>query len=367
MTSSAYQESSDENPRFAQIDPDNRYLWQMNRRRLDFEAMRDTILYIGGKLDLTMGGPGVRLDAEPYPLRRSVYGYVDRNNLPNMNLAFDFANPDLTTGKRDETIIPQQALFMMNSPLVVEQAKNLVKRPDFKAKSSSEDRIKLLYTLIFQRSPSDIELDLAMDYMKNEMALTSGAQVAWEYGYGEYDAVAKRVKNFVQLPIFNNNAWTSGDRMGRRMGKVTLTANGGQPGSSAQAAAIRRWTAPRDGYIAIDGTLTYQPAKTNSGDGVHGWIISSTTGQLGAYAANKTPVPTAVGRALVKKNDAIDFLVIGRGTFGWSPTVKYVDGLVAGKVQAWDAKKDFSGALAPKQMDAWEKFAQVLLETNELT
>jgi mono/diheme cytochrome c family protein len=364
MTSSVYQQSSDENPRFAQIDPDNRYLWQMNRCRLDFEALRDTILYIGGKLDLTMGGPSVRLDSEPYSLRRSVYGYVDRNNLPNMHLAFDFANPDLTTGKRDETIIPQQSLFMMNSPLVVEQAKNLVKRPDFKGKSAHEEKVKLLYNLIYQRSPTDIELQLALDYVQGEIALTSGSQVAWEYGYGEYDAVAKRVKHFVQLPIFNNNTWTTGDRMGRRMGRVTLNANGGVPGNSAQAAAIRRWIAPRDGYVAIDGTLIYQ---AKAGEGVHGWIVSSTTGQLGVYVVNKTPVPTSLGRVLVKKGDAIDFVVLGRGAFGWAPTIKYIDGIVAGKVQSWDAKKDFSGALAPKQMEAWEKFAQVLFETNELT
>ena len=364
MSSSAYQQSSDENPRFAQVDPENRYLWQMNRRRLDFEALRDTVLYIGGKLDLTMGGPGVRLDSEPYSLRRSVYGYVDRNNLPNMHLAFDFANPDLTTGKRDETIVPQQALFMMNSPLVVEQAKNLVKRPDFKAKASNEEKVKLLYSLIYQRAPTEIELHLALDYVQGEIALTSGSQIAWEYGYGEYDAVAKRVKHFVQLPIFNNNTWTTGDRIGRRVGRVMLNPNGGQPGNSAQAAAIRRWIAPRDGYIGIDGTLTYQ-AKT--GEGVHGWIVSSTTGQLGVHVANKTPVPTTVTRALVKKGDAIDFVVLGRGAFGLSPTIKYVDGIVAGKTQAWDAKKDFSGALAPKQMEAWEKFAQVLFETNELT
>jgi hypothetical protein len=281
-----------------------------------------------------------------------------------MHLAFDFANPDLTTGKRDETIVPQQALFMMNSPLVVEQAKNLVKRPDFKAKPSNEEKVKLLYNLIYQRAPSEIELQLALDYVQGEIALTSGSQVAWEYGYGEYDAVAKRVKHFVQLPIFNNNTWTTGDRMGRRVGRVTLNPNGGQPGNSAQAAAIRRWIAPRDGYIGIDGTLTYQ---VKTGEGVHGWIVSSTTGQLGVYVANKTPVPTTVNRALVKKGDAIDFVVLGRGGFGWSPTVKYVDGIVAGKTQAWDAKKDFSGALAPKQMGAWEKFAQVLFETNELT
>jgi hypothetical protein len=326
---------------------------------LDFEALRDTVLYIGGKLDLTMGGPSVRLDSEPYSLRRSVYGYVDRNNVPNMHLAFDFANPDLTTGKRDETIVPQQALFMMNSPLVVEQAKNLVKRPGFKARASNEDKVKLLYNLIYQRAPTEIELQLALGYVQGEIALTSGAQIAWEYGYGEYDAVAKRVKHFVQLPIYNNRTWTTGDRMGRRLGRVNLNAIGGQPGNSAQAAAIRRWIAPRDGQISIDGALT--------AEGVHGWIVSSTTGQLGVYVANKTPVPTTVARAQVRKGDAIDFVVLGRGAFAWSPAIRYIDGVVAGKVQAWDAKKDFSGALAPKQMEAWEKFAQVLFETNELT
>jgi hypothetical protein len=75
----------------------NKYYWQMNRRRLDFEALRDTILYIGGRLDLAMGGPGVRLDAEPYPTRRTVYAFVDRSRLPSMFQSFDFANPDLTT------------------------------------------------------------------------------------------------------------------------------------------------------------------------------------------------------------------------------------------------------------------------------
>src|SRR5947199_1175895 len=128
----------------------------MSRRRLDFEAMRDTILTIGGKLDTTMGGPPVRLDAEPYPVRRSVYGYVDRNNLPGMFVAFDFASPDLTTGRRETTTVPQQALFMMNSPLVVEQARDLVKRSDFKSATSDLQKIQLLYNVIYQRVPKQL-------------------------------------------------------------------------------------------------------------------------------------------------------------------------------------------------------------------
>ena len=163
MLSGTYQQSSEDNPRFAQIDPGNKYYWQMNRRRLDFEALRDTILQIGGRLELEpMGGPGVRLDAEPYPTRRSVYAYIDRARIPSMFQAFDFANPDLITGKRSETIVPQQALFMMNSPLVVEQARNLTLRSDFKAQTKAEDRIKLLYKLVYQRVPSELEAKLAL-------------------------------------------------------------------------------------------------------------------------------------------------------------------------------------------------------------
>src|ERR1043166_5617558 len=138
----------------------------MSRRRLDFESMRDTILMIGGKLDTTPGGPPVRLDAEPYPVRRSVYGFIDRNNLPGMFVAFDFASPDLTTGRRETTTLPQQALFMMNSPLVVEQARDLVKRPDFRATSGELQKIALLYTLIYQRPPKDVEVELAHQFLQ---------------------------------------------------------------------------------------------------------------------------------------------------------------------------------------------------------
>ena len=105
----------------------------MNRRRLDFEALRDTILAVGGDLDLTMGGKPVKLEAEPYSLAATVYGFVDRRNVPNMFQAFDFASPDLTTGRRETSLVPQQALFMMNSPMVVEQARNVVRRTEFQA------------------------------------------------------------------------------------------------------------------------------------------------------------------------------------------------------------------------------------------
>ncbi|HWF19910.1 MAG TPA: PSD1 and planctomycete cytochrome C domain-containing protein [Verrucomicrobiae bacterium] len=165
MLSSVYQQSSDNNPRYAQIDPNNRLLWRANIRRLEFEAVRDSLLAMGGRLDLTMGGHPVNLGATPYSTRRTVYGYIDRRNLPEVFNQFDFANPDIETGKRYETIVPQQALFMMNSPLVVEQARNLVNRPDFKSTTGAKERIKLLYDVIYQREPTDVEIQLGLNFL----------------------------------------------------------------------------------------------------------------------------------------------------------------------------------------------------------
>ena len=70
---------------------------------------------------------------------------------------------------------------------------------------------------------------------------------------------------------------------------------------------------------------------------------------------------------LVKRGDTINFVVAGRGPFLWAPTVKFIEGVKAGEVAEWTAEKDFSGTVAPKHLEAWEKFAQVLLETNEMT
>jgi hypothetical protein len=83
MLSSAYRQSSDTNAGYAKVDPENRLLWRANLRRLDFEAVRDTMLVFTGKLDDTVGGKPVNLTDEPYSNRRSVYGYIDRGDCPS--------------------------------------------------------------------------------------------------------------------------------------------------------------------------------------------------------------------------------------------------------------------------------------------
>jgi hypothetical protein len=165
MLSSVYQESSAENEKYAQIDPHNRLLWRANIRRLELEAVRDSLLAIGGSLDTAAGGKPVLLGRLPYSMRRSVYGFVDRQNLPDIYTQFDFANPDAATGKRYETLVPQQALFLMNSPLVIEQARKLVERRDFDKLADDDARVRYLYNRIYQREPSPTELKLGLAFI----------------------------------------------------------------------------------------------------------------------------------------------------------------------------------------------------------
>ena len=165
MLSSVYQESSVSNPRYAQVDPNNRLLWRANIRRLEFEALRDSLLAIGGDLDLTMYGRPVNIEQEPYSTRRTIYGRVDRSDIADVLLNFDFPNPDLPTGRRHETTVPQQALFLMNSPLVVEQAKHLVALSDFTKCQDDTDRIQFLYERIYQRPAQPEEVSLGLEFI----------------------------------------------------------------------------------------------------------------------------------------------------------------------------------------------------------
>ena len=164
VLSNTYRQSSNDNPRYAQIDPSNKLLWRQNLRRLEFEVLRDSLLAIGGTLDRTVGGKPFNLTDER-SRRRTIYAKIDRGNLSVVLNDFDFADPDMTSGRRYDTTIPQQALFMMNSPLVVELANKLTSREDFKALEKQDERIRFLYKLIYQRPPDDQDMELGNKFI----------------------------------------------------------------------------------------------------------------------------------------------------------------------------------------------------------
>jgi hypothetical protein len=162
LNSATYRQASLSALDISLVDPENRLLSRMNRHRLGFEAMRDTMIYVCGQMDHRIGGHATDLEQKPYTNRRAVYGKIVRQNIPALFRTFDFANPSIHTPMRPETTVPQQALFAMNSEFVQEQAHevaSLLKSKETKA------RIQELYHRILSRSPSIEELDLSIKYL----------------------------------------------------------------------------------------------------------------------------------------------------------------------------------------------------------
>jgi hypothetical protein len=168
-----------------QEDPENRLLTHMNRRRLDAESLRDTMLSVGGTLDFEMGGPtfpanlkkdvGFRFQMP----RRSVYVPVFRSSLPPLFEVFDFANPSMVTGRRDVSTVAPQALFMMNHAFVRTQARltaeRLLSKPQLTA-----NRIDHAYLQILGRHATEAEVSLSQQFLKSVTDTTEKAQVeAW--------------------------------------------------------------------------------------------------------------------------------------------------------------------------------------------
>jgi hypothetical protein len=150
---------------------------------MDFEQMHDSLLAITGELDLTYGGKPVAISSDGFAKRRAIYTMIDRTNPPELLTQFDVPNPDVEAGRRYETLVPQQALFLMNSPMVIETARKLVDRPQFAELKSDQERVVLLYLAIFQRWPTRREVDLGLQYVKSnpqgtEIQLTSEMPVA---------------------------------------------------------------------------------------------------------------------------------------------------------------------------------------------
>lgn len=373
LTSATWQQASDENPKFFAKDPLNNLLWKQNRQRLDFEALRDSFLNAAGKLDLTMGGHAVDITVEPFPARRSVYAYIERQNLPGLFRTFDFASPDVSTPQRFYTTVPQQALFLMNSPFVVDQARALAGQVE-KAAKSPDHQVDLLYERVLQRDASRDEKRLAKSFLTSTTSEDSLAMLnPWSYGYGEFDATAGKLKDFKPLPKFRekDKQWRGGDKLpDDKLGWVFLGADGGHPGN--KFAAVRRWTAPSAGEVSISGELS---RSSDAGDGVRGSVVSSKRGLVGTWQVKNGKIATPIDKLTVAKDETLDFVVDCIGdensdSFVWAPTVRLL-GKPSDPSMAteWNSRAQFAGPAKarPAPLKPLEQLAQVVLLSNEFS
>ncbi|MDY3556629.1 DUF1553 domain-containing protein [Gemmata sp. JC717] len=193
VTSQTYKQVSGSNEANAKTDADNRYLWRQNRRKLEAEAVRDSILTAAGKLDLTAGGPSFqdfvieKPEHSPhyqYHLhdpedtrthRRAVYRFVVRSQQQPFMAALDCADPSLAVEKRNETLTPQQALALLNNRLAVTMAKHFAARVE-KLGATDAERMTAAFRLALGRAPTAAERDALAGYAK-EHGLANACRV----------------------------------------------------------------------------------------------------------------------------------------------------------------------------------------------
>ncbi|MEO2023988.1 MAG: DUF1553 domain-containing protein [Pirellulaceae bacterium] len=153
------------------VDPENRLLWKMNRRRLEAENLLDAMLAVGGQIQLEIGGPVIRAgtpndyDYRHEGERRAVYWPVLRNSLPDIFQVFDFANPSMVTGRRDVSSTASQGLFMMNNPWVLEQAERAATRVLGYPGLDDSQRVNRLVRSAFGRHATAEELELMVTFV----------------------------------------------------------------------------------------------------------------------------------------------------------------------------------------------------------
>jgi hypothetical protein len=180
MLSSTYRQASGPRLDAAGRDPENRLLWRFNPQRLDFESMRDSILMVAGTLDPALGGRPAMITEAPFSGRRTIYGFIDRQNLDGLYRTFDFATPDATSPRRFVTTVPQQALFLMNSPFLHDQARRLAALIHAEASSDPTERISRLYRRVLLRAPEPDELAMAREFIRHQSGTPTPAPAGWE-------------------------------------------------------------------------------------------------------------------------------------------------------------------------------------------
>ena len=185
-------------------DPENRFLTRFSRRRLEFEALRDTLLAAAGRLDPQVGGLPVDLLAEPFPGRRTVYGFIDRQNLPGMFRTFDLPNPDVSSAQRFTTTVPQQALFLLNSPFALEMARAAAARAAREAAGSPGGEVEALFRLVHQRRPEADELAFARAFLAADEEPETPASPA--SGAKAAPAPFGRLSELAQVLLLSNEA-----------------------------------------------------------------------------------------------------------------------------------------------------------------
>jgi hypothetical protein len=186
LLSAAYQQASQVSPEMLRADPDNLLFGRMNRRRLEAEALHDSLLSVCGRLDDRQGGPA----DDPQSPRRMLYLKVARADRSGFGSLFDAANASMHVEKRTSSTVSPQALYLMNGSLVMDGVQHLVSRPEV-ARGKPEERVQALYRLVFGRKATAEEVTLGCRFIERQASESKVAPAAGATSLSPWETYAQ--------------------------------------------------------------------------------------------------------------------------------------------------------------------------------
>lgn len=383
LTSRTFLQSSQTTPEKELKDADNELLSRFNRQRLDYEGMRDALLQASGDLNVAKtGGRAVALNDKEADTRRTLYLLVDRYEQATVPAMFDFANPDAHSPVRYVTNVPQQTLFLMNSPFMNNRAGNLAAKTPVQGSAIDSQTIQALFHRVLLRDAKPEEVEKAQRFVQDAEQLSKRSEsFVWKYGTAqvEKDPGTGRVgltefepfTHFVKVGK-STVRWQPAEKMPDKVyGHLFVGAGGGHPGDKHPL--VMQWTSPFEKEkIRLSGTIN-RPAQR--GNGIRCWLISSRTGLVREEFVKPTGSVEMKADIEVRQGEVISFVVGDEGStdsdsFAWIPKIERIDPMTGAVSEITKQDSDFCGKdglpiKRPKPQSILSQLGQVLMMSNE--
>jgi hypothetical protein len=343
--------------------------------------MRDAMLQASSDLDLKKaGGRAVRYNNPEADYRRTVYMIVDRYDQATVPAMFDFANPDSHSPQRYVTTVPQQALFLMNSPFMKERALRIANRTPVKGSTLDSQSIQDLYHRVLRRDAGPIEIELAQRFVTDAEDLNQRTNAfIWKYGYGKVEETARGqhqlagftpMKHFGNTPQTKNRWFPTPTFPDKELGHLFLSGNSGHPGPNV--ASVMQWTSPFEKErLRFSGLLKRTSEK---GNGIRGLLISSRKGVLANHLLKPVDAIDIQAEIDIEKGETISFIVDSENStdsdgYTWIPKIERV-GAEGSLSLITKSDTDFCGPDAwplsrTKPQSPLSQLAHVLMMSNE--
>jgi hypothetical protein len=200
VESNTYQQASHFEAAANTIDPENRYLWRWLPRRLEAEAIRDSMLLVSGLLDDTVGGPCVPLKERDASNRRTIYLEQKRGDLPYVQVLFDAPSALMCCGRRRSSTVPLQPLFLLNNPEALRYSEALAQRIVQSTGPAAGKQVTRAFELVLGRPPSDEEQKTMTEFLAQHAARAAGDNSPQDAGLVQLCQGLMNLNEFLYLP-----------------------------------------------------------------------------------------------------------------------------------------------------------------------